>query len=430
MKNLALICTLAMTCCASAQADAAVIAGANTRGGAAGGARVIHVTSLGDSGVGTLRAAVEGSGARFVVFDVGGVIKLASDLKITYPNITIAGQTAPRPGITLSNGTLRVRASNVIIQHIAVRPGTSPDPTINGNRDGISVFTSAGASNIRIENVSVSWAVDGDIDITGAGISNVTVRNSIIAETLRNDGHPKGAHSMAMLLAEDAQGIAVTGNLFVSNVFRNPVVSQGASAYVAYNWVYNPKQLAIHLYHTPGANPTRASILGNRIDFGLDSDKNIPAVLIQEGMPANTQVYVSNNTSPAGPLMNTGNLKLQTVPPVVLGKPIAQPSDVRDAAMKFGGKMPRQRDAVDARIVSQVSAHTARVIDDPSQVGGLPIGAPVVAVANVPSSPFTATNVDGLWRIEAWLCALHLQVGGPNTPECPRPLATYQAAIK
>jgi hypothetical protein len=434
MKRLSLAAVsfgLALTAL-SQPADGAITAGADTRGAAAGGPRVVHVTSLADSGSGTLRAAVEGFGARFIVFDIAGVINLESDLHIRYPFITIAGQTAPRPGITITDGTLRVRTSNVLIQHIAVRPGPGPSAEVNGNRDGISVFTGAGASNVRIENVSISWAVDGGIDISGAGIRNVTVRNSIVAETLRNDGHPSGAHSMAMLLAEDAQGIAVTGNVFVSNAFRNPVMSQGVSAFVAYNWVVNPDQLAIHFYSTAGVNPLRASIVANRVDFGLDSDKNIPAVLIPADMKAKVpgvQIYLNNNTSPGGALSNTGSLPLQSSPPVVLLKPIAQPADVRESALRFAGKMPRQRDPIDARIASQISAHTTRIIDNPSQVGGLPAVAPVVAVAQVPSSPFSTSSVDGLWRIEAWLCALHLQVGGANIPECPRPLATYQAAI-
>src|SRR5262249_45687888 len=105
-------------------------AGTATHGGAVAGSKVIHVTSLADSGPGSLRSAVQTEGPRVIVFDVAGIIQLESDLKLSVPNLTIAGQTAPRPGITLTNGSLRVRTHDVILQHIAVRPGRGPDPDI------------------------------------------------------------------------------------------------------------------------------------------------------------------------------------------------------------------------------------------------------------------------------------------------------------
>ena len=68
------------------------------------GGEVRHVTSLEDDGktttVGTLRWAVNGSTKKIVVFDVAGVIPLIKDLSIG-ANTTIAGQTAPAPGITI-----------------------------------------------------------------------------------------------------------------------------------------------------------------------------------------------------------------------------------------------------------------------------------------------------------------------------------------
>jgi len=211
----------------------------------------------------------------------------------------------------------------------------------------------------------------------------------------------------------------------------HPAISQGASTYVAYNWIVNPGEVAIHFSSAPGAEPVKASLLGNRVDFGADSDTNIPAVLIPDDMVAKQPgalIYSVSNTSPAGPLLNKSGLPLLGTPPVVLATPIAQPDDVRAAALKYSGKMPADRDPVDARIVSEISAQTTRIIDDPAQVGGLGAQKTAHAVAQVPSSPFSSSGVDDLWRVEAWLCALHLQVGGPNTPECPRSLSVYQTA--
>src|SRR6266567_2471740 len=63
------------------------------------GGEIVHVTSLDDSGINSFRDAVS-KPHRTLVFDVGGVIRLKSNLAVS-SDLTIQGQTAPGEGVTL-----------------------------------------------------------------------------------------------------------------------------------------------------------------------------------------------------------------------------------------------------------------------------------------------------------------------------------------
>lgn len=128
---------------AAALAQAPAFPGAEGHGryvtGGRGG-KVVHVTNLNDSGTGSFREAVK-SGKRIIVFDVAGVIALKSDLKIG-DNITILGQTAPSPGITLRYYTVQP-GNNNIIRFLRIRRGEEKnindgaDATWQRNKTGI-----------------------------------------------------------------------------------------------------------------------------------------------------------------------------------------------------------------------------------------------------------------------------------------------------
>ena len=65
------------------------------------GGKVIRVTTLEARGPGSFAAAVGTKGPRIVVFEVGGVIDLdKKSITVKEPFLTVAGQTAPSPGIT------------------------------------------------------------------------------------------------------------------------------------------------------------------------------------------------------------------------------------------------------------------------------------------------------------------------------------------
>ena len=415
---------------ASALLAAALAAGTLTHGGAIPGASVVRVTSLADSGPGSLRTAVQTPGPKVIVFDVGGVIRLSSDLRLAVPQTTIAGQTAPAP-VTLTGASLRLRANDLVVQHIAVRPGPGETPEINGNRDAVTIGGGTRSVNdIRLENVSLSWSVDGAVDVAGDA-RNVVVRNSIIAEALRNAGHPKGRHSMGMLINLGSQAVAVTGNLFAANMFRNPAIARGSSVFVGYNLIADPAENAIHFYDAAGSTPLEASVIGNVVVPGGDTDHNVTAVQIPDDMArrlSDATIYLAGNQAPAGPVTNRGNFPLAQSPPITLD--VNPPGDVRLSVLRYAGARPAARDPVDARIVSEAMAGSLRIIDRPADVGGLPDQPPAQQAADVPAAPFAMSGQPGLLRIAAWLCQRHRDVGGQASPECPQEPSAYRTLLQ
>ena len=190
MKKIALLFMAAAFSCATAFADdVPAFPGAEGHGryvtGGRGG-KIVHVTNLNNSGTGSLRAAVSGNDKKIVVFDVSGIIALSAEL-IIGDNTTIAGQTAPNPGITVRYFTMRP-GNNNIIRFIRFRRGE--EKNVN---DGADATWQRNKSNIIFDHCSFSWSIDEIASFYDN--RSFTMQWCTLGEALANPGHTKGEHS-------------------------------------------------------------------------------------------------------------------------------------------------------------------------------------------------------------------------------------------
>ncbi len=153
------------------------------------GGNVYHVTNLDDSGNGSLRWALGRTGVKTIVFDVSGTIHLKSALTIP-SNTTIAGQTAPGDGICVADYPCSIGGNNVIVRYMRFRLGNK-NVLVNG-ADGWDGFGGFDRQDWMIDHCSVSWSIDECLSVLGN--KNTTVQWCLVAQSLVNSGHSKGAH--------------------------------------------------------------------------------------------------------------------------------------------------------------------------------------------------------------------------------------------
>jgi hypothetical protein len=359
-------------------------------------AQVVRVTSLESDGKGSLRAALRVKGPRIVVFEVGGVIDLGQKgIEIHEPEVIVAGQTAPAPGITVIKGGLSIEADRVVLQHLAVRPGDAGQAKRSGwEPDGIT--TSGGPVDVWVDQCSVTWSVDENLSAstykspTGAPARRIHFRNCLVAEGLDDSTHRKGPHSKGTLVFGGTQEVAIVGCLYVSQVERNPVFQPGTSGVIVNTVIANPGARAIHA-HLPDAeakaagfgNP-RIAVVGNVVFFGEESKKSARAIF--EG---GADGYFKDNE---GYDWQTKPLDLLRTPFPMLEKPPVWPAGLEPVSTtaalwrvtRFVGARPAERDAIDRRIVAGALTGTARIIDSQEEVGGYPKHAPAQRALIVP----------------------------------------------
>jgi hypothetical protein len=347
---------------------------------------VIRVTSLAAKGPGSLRAALEAQGPRLVVFEVGGVIDLGGrTLTVRNPHLTLAGQTAPDPGITLIRGGLIVETHDVVVQHLAVRPGDDgPDDGKDWAPDALGV-RGPDARNVLFEHCSATWAIDenlstsGPADVTDSALTSgqITLRHCLIAEALSRATHPKGEHSKGTLIHDGVRDVVIDGCVYAHNTERNPRLKGGASAIVRDSVMYNWGSACVGV----GVRGNEAMLTPGEVT--LVGNTAIP------GPSTRGKVFVKG-VDPGGKAMVRDNLlfslALADDRVVVSESPLrSDPRAAAERALRRAGSRAARRDPIDARIIASIVAGTGSIIDSQKEVGGYPSYTPTSRPLIVPA---------------------------------------------
>ena len=253
---------------------------------------VYVVSNLNNSGSGSLRDGIDTApvSGRTIVFEVSGTIDLLSDLTIDSPYVTIAGQTAPLGGISLAHRALLINNTHdVIVQHIAIRPGDFATVPNVYEPDSLWIRNS---DNVIVDHVSASWSTD-EVLSTSHTSDQVTVQWSYITEALHQSNHGDGMggccenHGYGGII--DGQQITYHHNLFADNRSRNPRAGgQATDADFVNNVIYN----AGDKYGYGGSTDKMdVNLIGN---FAIDGP-NTTGDYIFVGDSATTRIYASGN---------------------------------------------------------------------------------------------------------------------------------------
>ncbi len=384
------------------------------------GGNVYVVTNLNDSGPGSFRHACEQGGARIVVFNVAGIIKLKSPVIIRAPYITIAGQTAPGDGVCIAGESVWIDTHDVVVRFMRFRRGetvvTRRDDGLGGNPVG----------NIMIDHVSASWGLDENMSMyrhvyergsekpQKLPTVNVTIQNSIFAEALDTYNHAFGSTIGGL-------NSTFMRNLWANNVARNPSIGMygdfGFVNNVVFNWWNrsadggdnNSLFNFINNYYKPGPITPLDKPIGHRIlkpEAGRSPDKKT----LYGRVYANGNIVEGNDRVTKNNW--DGGIQIQDMPdagrytdsirsnkPFPMAKVNIVPTkDAYSYVLANAGATLPKRDPVDARIVEEVrtgkivyteggktgigkefikrrlpaDSYKQGIISDISQVGGYP----------------------------------------------------------
>ena len=424
------------------------------------GGTVYRVTNIKAEGAGSLKACIDATGPRTCIFEVSGVIALTDDMTIRNGTLTIAGQTAPSPGIMIRGGAFKVHTSDVLIQHLRFRIGddvVGPDPA---NRDALKIEGAEGApvQNIVIDHCSFSWSIDEVASVWGPH-DNITFSNNIFAEPLNDSIHPTDdgtaleKHGYGVLLGSSDTGGRVTmvGNLFAHIVERNPLVRSRELVFVN-NLVYDRSNMDVDLQSTDG-RLTKNSLVSNQFLKGPSYVRATKPFYIRTNgtnpVTVGSKIYLESNYAP-----DTGSTLPQlltftagdTTPTLIFttgSRPVwnsgltvlsTANNAMYDSVLKNAGARPTDRDTADKRVVADVKNRAGQTINCVAangttrcarNAGGWPVYAANRRTLTLPANQAAVTS-SGYTNLELWLQQMDKTLSGvvaAGSPAAPRALA-------
>lgn len=361
-----------------------------TRGG--DGGKVMRVTTLAASGTGSFAEAIMAKGPRIIEFDVAGIIDLGGrSLKISNSQVTISGETAPIPGITLINGGLGVSANDVIIRHLRIRPGAG-NRTKKSGWEVDSLATNA-AHDVIVDHCSITWGTDENLSASGPRFEGrtpdewrkntshrITFSHCIIGEGLHDSTHSKGPHSKGSLIHDNTSDIAIVSNLYISNDDRNPLFKGGARGVVVNNVIQNPgrrvMQYALNDGEWKGKEWQRGqmAVIGNVARRGPSTPGSTP--FMDAKGPCDLHLHdnlysdISGAALPVKVSDSDSQLHLMKMPPLWPSRLKAKPAiDTVKWVLSNAGARPWDRDATDRRLVEEARSGGGRIIHHESEAG-------------------------------------------------------------
>ena len=357
-------------------------AGKFTKGGRGGD--VFHVTTLEDSGPGSLREGIDSSkGPRTIVFGISGIIRLKSDLKINRKSyLTIAGQTAPDKGITLADRAFKIKNSrHIIVRYLRIRTGDE-NKTAGSSPDCITVDYD---DHLILDHLSLSWGIDGNGDFRG--LKHTTVQWSIFSEALHDSGlHREKAHAMCSSF-RDSEGFATLHhNIYATSRSRHPSTSGGFQVFefcnnLDFNWttghnISGEKFNLINNYYKAGPMTkaelplqykTKEPKPVSRGYFSGNYFEGLPSEYNRDNFSAiNYNAYGSKYTGTtrnhfeASTRFDAGKFKLTRIE--------TAKKAYQSCLRKSGCSLVR--DTVDERLIKSIINKTGKVIDSQNEVGG------------------------------------------------------------
>lgn len=388
---------------------------------------------------------------KVILFEVSGWIEVTGSdrraFRVRNRYVTIAGQSAPSPGVGLKGVPLRIAREHVLVQHLRVVPGAHTDdwPTATG---GLSVGPFSDwpkPHDVVVDHCTVGWQMDdngvgqGPVDIDLAP-HDITVVNTIYFEGLHNPPAMPTNDGKGCLLGS-VKNLLFARNLMHSNYYRNPVYSYGCNEVIQdNNLIYNPVDFNSSFQSANSCPNGRWSLVGNVVvpgpntgstaattfpDFKGTTELTHLVHLEDNRVGDYTQLSASDWSHVR--FWDSATVSFDTIGATT--SPITYPTGYAPLAssvtpahvLAHAGSRPADRSTLEQRIIDEASSGgslgSAFVSDPthpdiPANVRNLVTDMASEGLDPLPATPHADDDDDGYTNLEEWLHCLAATVEG------------------